>query len=84
MPLVRDLYGAPGEALVSKEKFLERLEAYNDAQSMRSQLQAAQVGADVEAKKASANQQNAQAQATTGGMNGMVNNGALGYPEMVM
>jgi hypothetical protein len=84
MPLVRDLYGAPDSAIVSREKFLARLKSYNDAQSMRSQLQAAQVGADVEAKKASANQQNAQAQATTGGMNGMVNNGALGYPEMAM
>jgi hypothetical protein len=84
MPLVRDLYGAPENAIVSKETFLSRLKQYNNSQSMRSQLQAAQVTADVEAKHASANQQNAQAQATTGGMNGMVNNGALGYPEMVM
>lgn len=84
MPLVRDLYGAPPEALVSLDKFLEKLKAYKDSQAMQAQLQAAQVTADVQAKNASANQQNAQATATTGGMNGLLNGGGAGYAAMAM
>lgn len=84
MPLVRDLYGAPGETIVSKETFLERLKDYNDSRAAQAQLEAVKVGADVEVKKASANQQNAQATATMGGMNGLINGGGSGYPEMVI
>jgi len=84
MPLVRDLYGAPGEAIVSKETFLQRLSDWNKSRQLQSQLQAAQVTAEIEVKKASSNQQNAQAQATTGGMNMMGSNGGPGYPEMIM
>jgi hypothetical protein len=86
MELVNDLYGAPDDLLLSEEEFYKALKAYNDSQAMRMQMQAATVTADVKAKEASANQQNAQAKATTGGMNGMLNGGGSGidYTGMIM
>lgn len=84
MPMVRDLYGAPEDAIVSLDKFLEKLATYNQSRAAQMQMQAAQVSADVAAKRGSANQQNAQAEATRGGMNGMINGGGNGFQEMVM
>jgi len=86
MPIVRDLYGAPEDTIVSEEEYEANYENWLKEQASTRQLQAAAVAADVEAKKAGANQANAQAQATMGGMNGLLNGGGAGagYPEMVM
>jgi len=84
MPLARDLYGASPKMLVSLEDFRSRLNDYNNAKSSQAQIQSAAVAADIQTKTASANQQNAQAEATRGGMNGMLNGGGSGYSEMMM
>lgn len=85
MPIIRDLYGAPPDAIVSEEEFLEALKSYQEAQAMQQQIQMAQVQADVAAKAGSAAQQNAQAEATRAGMNGLTNGGGAGagYAGMI-
>jgi len=83
MKTVRDLYGAPGEILVSQDMYDKKLAAYNESQQMMSQAQLMQAAADIKAKEASANQQNAQAEATVSGMNGMTNGGGAGYASMI-
>lgn len=80
MQIVRDLYGAPAELLVSEDIFQKKFAAFQQSQQMRAQLEAAQVTAEVRSKEASANQQNAQAEATVGGMNGLTNGGGAGNP----
>jgi len=85
MPIVRDLYGAPDDAIVSEEEFEVSYKQWMENQARQQQIQSAAIAADIAAKGASANQQNAQAQATIGGMNGMLNGGGGGgYPSMVM
>lgn len=84
MPLARDLYGASPKMLVSLEDFRTRLADYNKARSTQGQIQSAVAAADIQTKQASANQQNAQAEATRSGMNGMLNGGGSGYSEMMM
>ena len=83
MEVINDLYGAPSDILLSEEKFLEALEMYQQQQMMMTKVQVAKIEADVQAKNASANQQNAQAEATVGGMNGMINGGGAGYASMI-
>jgi len=83
IPIVQDLYGAPANAIVSEEEFLERLKAYEEAQQKAAQLQQIQIAAEVGAKQGSAAQQNAQAEATRAGMNGLTNGGGAGYAEMI-
>lgn len=83
--LINDLNGSPDEILVSDDEFQAAVQAWQQQQQMMMQIQAAQSAADIAAKNASANQQNAQAEATKGGMNGLTNGGgAGGYPAMVM
>jgi outer membrane lipopolysaccharide assembly protein LptE/RlpB len=85
MPIVRDLYGAPEDAIVSEEEFEVNLDQWRQQQAQQMQMQAAAVAADAAAKGASANQQNAQAEATRAGMNGLTNGGGAGNPmEMVL
>lgn len=86
MAMIRDLYGASDRILVSDTKFQEKLKAWEQSQQMRMQLEAAKVSAEVKAKEASANQQNAQAEATVGGLNGLINGGGAGnaYADMVV
>jgi hypothetical protein len=85
MEVINDLYGAPSDILLSEEKFLEALQMYQQQQMMMMKAQVAKIEADVQAKNASANQQNAQAEATVGGMNGMINGGGAGagYASMI-
>jgi len=85
MEIVNDLYGAPSDILLSVEEFEKALAAYQKSQVMMMQANAAKLAADVQAKNASANQQNAQAEATVGGMNGMINGGGAGagYAGMI-
>ena len=85
MPIVRDLYGAPPDAIVSEEEFLAALKGYQDSQAKEMAIRQAQVQAEVAAKAGSANQQNAQAEATRGGMNGLTNGGGAGagYAGMI-
>jgi len=84
MPIVRDLYGAPPDAIVSEEEFLVNLKNYQDSQAAAAKMQQAQIAAEVGAKQGSAAQQNAQAEATRAGMNGMTNGGGNPYASMVM
>jgi hypothetical protein len=88
MPIVRDLYGAPDDAIVSEEEFEKALAGYQQAQAQQMQIQSAATAAEIAAKGASANQQNAQAEATRGGMNGLTMGGGGGansaYAPMVM
>ena len=84
MPIVRDLYGAPDDAIVSEEEFLLNLDSRQKSQQMQQQIQAMAMAAEIAAKKGAANQQNAQAQATLGGMSGLVNGGGGGNADMVM
>ena len=84
MQIVRDLYGAPEDAIVSEEEFGARLVEYQESQKSQQQIQMAAIAADIAAKKASANQQNAQATATMSGMNGLTNGGGAGPMDMVM
>jgi len=84
MPIVRDLYGAPPDAIVSEEEFEKALAAYQESQAAAAQMQQAQIAAEVGAKQGSAAQQNAQAEATRAGMNGLTNGGGNPYASMVM
>lgn len=84
MELVQDLYGASGDILLSEDKYEEALKAFQESQAMMMQARMTALAADVKAKEASANQQNAQADATAGGMNGLLNGGGAGYPAMAM
>ena len=84
MPIVRDLYGAPDDAIVSEEEFEKSYAEWLNSQAQQAKINQAAIAADIATKGASANQQNAQAEATRGGMNGMVNNNMNGYESMVM
>jgi len=84
MEIANELYGAPDGLLLSEEEFQQALQSYQQSQAMMMQLQAAQAGAEIETKKASANQQNAQAQATLGGMNGLINGGGAPDSSMIL
>jgi len=83
MPMVRDLYGAPEDSIISEEEFELAYDEWKKSQAEQQQIQAAAIAAEIAAKTASANQQNAQAAATKGGMNGLVNGGGAGMADMI-
>jgi len=83
MPIAAELYGAPEGTLVSEEEFEVNLKNWQESQAQQQQIQMAAVAADISNKQASANQQNAQATATRGGMNGMINSGGAGPQDML-
>jgi len=84
MPMASELFGATDEILVSKEEYQKRFEAFMKSRQAQQQLEAAQMIAETGAKEASANQQNAQAQATTAGSGGMPTGGQGNYMDLVM
>lgn len=84
MPMVRDLYGAPEDSIVSEEEFEINYEEWRKSMERQQQIQAAALAAEIAKNQAAANQQNAQAMATRGGMNGLLNGGGAGAPDMIL
>jgi len=85
MDLVRDLGGAPEDALLSQEAFQEAWDAHLKSQEQNAQIAMAREGAEIAKSTAAAKQLNAQADATAGGQNGLINGGGAGVdPSMVM
>jgi hypothetical protein len=80
MPLVKELYGAPDDSIVSEEEFEKSFADYQKQMANQQQIQSAAIAAEIAKNSASANQQNAQANATRSGMNGMTNGGGAGNP----
>jgi len=75
MELARELGGGPEDALLSDDEFATAWDAYQQQQAQQAQLMMAKEGAEISKTAASANQQNAQAEAMRGGMNGSLNGG---------
>ena len=71
MKLVAELSGATSDIFLSKEKYEKELADFREAQQANAQISMQASQADIAAKTGSANQQNAQAQATTQGASGM-------------
>jgi len=72
MTLVAELSGATDEIRLSDEKFEEALADFREMQTLNAQIQMKQAEAEAAAKVGSANQQNAQAQATQMGAGGEI------------
>jgi hypothetical protein len=70
MKLVAELSGATDEIFLSKEKYEEDLAAFRETQANNAKMAMEQNAADVAAKRGSAAQQHAQAQATMVGASG--------------
>ena len=83
MPLVKELYGAPDDSIVSEEEFEVAYEDYKKQMAQQQQIQAAALAAEIAKNTAAANQQNAQASATRSGQNGLINGGGAGAPDMI-
>lgn len=80
MELVNELGGAPDEILLSDELYEAELEALKKSQQMAMQIRMMLAEAEIKTKEASAHQQDAQAEATLGGLNGLLNGGGAGNP----
>jgi len=83
MPLVKELYGAPDDSIVSEEEFEVAYEDYKKQMATQQQIQSAALAAEIAKNTAAANQQNAQALATRSGQNGLINGGGAGAPDMI-
>ena len=80
--LLADMSGASSDVFVSDQEYEESLKNFMDMRQQQAQLEAQKAGAEIEAKKGSAAQQNAQAVATqmggaAAGGQGMAGGGML-------
>jgi hypothetical protein len=75
--LIVELTGSSPDILLSDEAFAKEMAAFQEAQAQQMQMAMEKNSAEVEAKRGSAAQQHAQAQATQMGASGMMNGGGM-------